>query len=54
MPSADQPTRRKQTGFNKFLLVFDGFQSSHCVKAGVRTIGYLQPNMAGTSTDQIL
>ena len=39
MPSADQPTRRKQTGFNNerfigwcagssFLLVFDSFQSS--------------------------
>ena len=26
----------------------------HCGKADVRTIGYLQPNMAGTSNDQIL
>ena len=28
--------------------------SSHCGKADVRTIGYLQPNTAGTSNDQIL
>ena len=26
----------------------------HCGKADVRTIGYLQPNMAGTSNNQIL
>ena len=26
----------------------------HCGKADVRTIGYLQPNMAGTLNDQIL
>ena len=35
--------------------LFFGYQSPlHCGKADVRTIGYLQPKMAGTSNDQIL
>ena len=30
------------------------WSQDHCGKEDVHTIGYLQPNMAGTSNDQIL